>query len=436
MTSSSVLDDCGLTEAQLLAYATPKLDVNGAFHHSKSISEASTEAVAKLILQDAREHDAFINEGGFHNHIIHAVLAQYSFGASAAHLESWYAKHASDTRPATKSPNDFDWGSEKCLGNMAYYASYLRFFLKQVHENGVEQTITKFIFQEGEKEHQMLQRFLGGAFHPMIHVGYGVEFGIPLLVAEGLAQTACHGTDATGPFAGVAVADTAVLSKTDDLYSRVETPLGVVRNIRADDLLGDVSLSSVRGGQYESVLRNDEACLRICDYIDSYNLPETKADLGRKVGEMLAFSAAMYGATRTAIKDKKLDFFLMHSLTSSLFMPAFTDVLDHIDALRLVKLKFAVDIAWFVSRKCPDFDLDHYKSVESRSWEELCESAQGRDDEHVPKVIRSLKQAGDYDATFMLGAGDKAMADQVYRGIAELTLEVDGDWDFAAGTST
>jgi hypothetical protein len=31
----------------------------------------------------------------------------------------------------------------------------------------------------------MLSRFLGGFVHPLIHCGYGVEFGLPGLIAEG-----------------------------------------------------------------------------------------------------------------------------------------------------------------------------------------------------------------------------------------------------------
>lgn len=35
------------------------------------------------------------------------------------------------------------------------------------------------------KQPQMLNRFLDGLMHPMIHVGHGLEFGLPGTVAEG-----------------------------------------------------------------------------------------------------------------------------------------------------------------------------------------------------------------------------------------------------------
>ena len=34
-------------------------------------------------------------------------------------------------------------------------------------------------------EPQMLNRFLGGLLHPIIHTGYGAEFGIPGMIVEG-----------------------------------------------------------------------------------------------------------------------------------------------------------------------------------------------------------------------------------------------------------
>jgi hypothetical protein len=47
-----------------------------------------------------------------------------------------------------------------------------------------------FIFSKkynlGEKKPEMLSRFLSGLLHPLIHVGYGAEFGLPGLMVEGI----------------------------------------------------------------------------------------------------------------------------------------------------------------------------------------------------------------------------------------------------------
>jgi Questin oxidase-like len=39
---------------------------------------------------------------------------------------------------------------------------------------------------------QMLTRFISRVVHPLIHAGHGAEFGLPGMMAEGLAQCAVH----------------------------------------------------------------------------------------------------------------------------------------------------------------------------------------------------------------------------------------------------
>lgn len=37
---------------------------------------------------------------------------------------------------------------------------------------------------DDKKQPEMLNRFLSGLLHPMIHAGHGMEFGLPGLVVE------------------------------------------------------------------------------------------------------------------------------------------------------------------------------------------------------------------------------------------------------------
>ena len=75
-----------------------------------------------------------------------------------------------------------------------YFAAYVAFFLKSIETNGVGATLDEYIFSkkynfvEGlgvSSQPAMLVRFLAGVIHPLIHTGYGAEFGIPGIVAEG-----------------------------------------------------------------------------------------------------------------------------------------------------------------------------------------------------------------------------------------------------------
>jgi len=61
------------------------------------------------------------------------------------------------------------------------------FFDGEVAEKGMVKCIEEYCFHR-----EILPRFLAGVFHNIIHVGYGVEFNIPLLVAEGIAMSCLH----------------------------------------------------------------------------------------------------------------------------------------------------------------------------------------------------------------------------------------------------
>ncbi len=51
--------------------------------------------------------------------------------------------------------------------------------------------LDEFVFSpsangENEKLSKAISRFMDNLVHPMIHIGYGLEFGIPGLVVEGM----------------------------------------------------------------------------------------------------------------------------------------------------------------------------------------------------------------------------------------------------------
>lgn len=78
----------------------------------------------------------------------------------------------------------------------SYYNAYLDYFHRVVLEPGatISKILEKYVFsshynvrtpQQGAEQPQMLNRLLEILIHPIIHVGYGAEFGILGLIAEG-----------------------------------------------------------------------------------------------------------------------------------------------------------------------------------------------------------------------------------------------------------
>jgi len=61
------------------------------------------------------------------------------------------------------------------------WTDYFNFFEGIVKEQGITKAFETYAFHP-----EMISRVFGGVFHPIIHIGYGFEFHIPLIVAEGI----------------------------------------------------------------------------------------------------------------------------------------------------------------------------------------------------------------------------------------------------------
>ena len=79
-----------------------------------------------------------------------------------------------------------------------YYKSYLDFFVSEVRRRGSKPVLEGYVFSResnvaaagpNEEPPRMLARFLVESFHPLAHVGYGLEFGLPGLLIEGLSHS-------------------------------------------------------------------------------------------------------------------------------------------------------------------------------------------------------------------------------------------------------
>ena len=75
-----------------------------------------------------------------------------------------------------------------------FYDAYLKFFTEVVLEKGAAATLEEYIFspkanveppKPDQPPMQMVNRLLSGLLHPMIHTGYGAEFGLLGMFAEG-----------------------------------------------------------------------------------------------------------------------------------------------------------------------------------------------------------------------------------------------------------
>jgi hypothetical protein len=78
------------------------------------------------------------------------------------------------------------------LGQEKYYHDFLVYFQQEIDKNGWQGTLHKHVFAETEHADDMLVRMYAGFLHPIIHLGFGIEFQQPAIIAEALAQAAVH----------------------------------------------------------------------------------------------------------------------------------------------------------------------------------------------------------------------------------------------------
>ncbi|KAG8924905.1 hypothetical protein FRC01_010911 [Tulasnella sp. 417] len=141
------------------------------------------------------QHHIFFNDKGFHNHLNAHLLGAYALGCSPEVLSAAYRHHTGHLKPAFRSPGEItenNWMEH--VGKWSYYNAYMHFYASQIEAHGPVKTLEKYVFSreanltpEGNQGPQMLDRFMSGLLHPMIHTGHWAEFGVPGILAEGLA---------------------------------------------------------------------------------------------------------------------------------------------------------------------------------------------------------------------------------------------------------
>ncbi|EON62989.1 hypothetical protein W97_02215 [Coniosporium apollinis CBS 100218] len=361
------------------------------------ITAESAKKASELLQENHEQHHIFFNKDGFHNHIAHHLLTIYALAAPPHIIQYQYDHNKSYQRPAVsledsvmqdmRDPEKFN----KYLGDEKYYHDFLIFFQDEMESKGWENVLNEYLFKGDERADDMLVRMFAGFLHPIIHLGFGVEFHQPAIIAEALAQAAIH-SDWMKPFLigaeKAAKENNVTQSKTlVELLDAIKADEKVAKAPRWDDG------NKLRDG---IVKRVPEEMIK---YASQYVVhPE---ELEEKTAEMT--NAAIYytGAAQHPPHQIKFDFYYMHCTNSSIFFSAFLSApwLSTASKRRLLEWKGRNDLAMYASRRAPDLLLDeitNYKPKEPTAdktdpWGPIFERV-GRheDDGHAAKLVRAL----------------------------------------------
>jgi Questin oxidase-like len=353
--------------------------------------KAESAKMASQILQENHERfHIFFNTDGFHNHIAHHVLTIYALGATKQEIQKAYDMNIDYQRPQYPVDKDVvqDMSDKatfaKYLGQEKYFSAYEAFFQKEIEANGWQAVLNEHVFAHDEHADTMLVRMYAGFLHSIIHLGFGVEFKQPAIIAEALAEAAVH-DDWIGDllFPAERMATEKRSGKTlFELIEDIQANEKIINAPRWEDG------NKIRDGLLARVPEEMVG-------LTSQWLVKAE-EVEKKTAEMISAAAYFTGAAQNPPKQVKFDFYFMHSINASIFFSTFLkqDWLSTSNKIRLLEWKGRLDLALYASRKSPKLminEITDYSPKQAGDWNGIFKRAnRHEDDGHAAKFIRAL----------------------------------------------
>lgn len=376
------------------------------------IPSGSLEECNRLLQRNHEEHHMFFRDTAGHNHIVHSLLTILALGASPQELQDRY----DDGVPIQRAIPDVDNALlEKLadaetfhdtLGQIKEYHTFLEFFKRKIADKGWKEVVQEYVFARTKIADTMLARMYEGAYHPIIHLGLGIEFQQASVVAEALAQAAAHDNSNIGTLFLNAESEAAIAYPT----AKPKPMIQLIHEVRANDTIRNAPQWSDFGNKMRDgvIGRAGEAMQSLAA---QFRIRKDERELERRTAEMISTCAYFAGAAQREGRKRKIDFFYMHNVTSSIFFTVLIrqDWIKLEDRVRLVEWKARLDLAWYAVSGSAPLDgnaISNYSNPESDElgWTELFRAAsKEHDDGHAVKFIRALKNGEDVARDFEQG---------------------------------
>lgn len=274
---------------------------------------------------------------------------------------------------------------------------------------------------------RMLSRLVGGAVHPLIHLGYACELWSSssddeqqpdetarLILVEALAMQ-CTTRDAFAPvFESLEPLEKIIVSNSmdtsDENNNSSNRVLDILKLMQSDEALADVPTKDNPNKVDYTISRTDV----MAKYYNMLFPPiasaeTTTADDSSSVVQTvfedlyIAAVAICFGSISTDTKkEPRLDFFLAHILTSAVALRQVLPYVSAANGIALCRAHFVATLVWYRARGHPTLDLQNLaKQPVTRTWEE-CETKIRENpsmEVHVLKVFRAL-QLGKSEASW------------------------------------
>ncbi|KAK0653539.1 Oxidoreductase AflY [Lasiodiplodia hormozganensis] len=385
---------------------------NAGFYHVPNIDEEATRKANELLQANHDRFHIFFNDRGFHNHTAHYLLSAYALGATAEELQRMNDSQVTMQVPrqpqVDRIPKDLSDPTTfiECMSKPEFFHDYVLFFEAEVDKKGVGPVVREYLLSDTPIAKEMLPRLYASFLHPLIHLGFGLEFDQPAITVEGLAQTAVHQNEVASVLLAAAEQSTTTPSRPMlDLIHEVHRSgigqhpcWGNGATIPDSPLLAAPAELAAIAGAWQ-VDPDDE--------------------LEAKTAEMVSVCAYFTAAAQRPPKKVKLDFFFMHNVNCSIFMSAMLALpwLRREEKARLLEWKGRCDIIAYANRGAPALDVKEivgYVPKVPGGWMDIFRRVNDFDDDsHLTKLVRAL------------AAGERFC--KPYEGVDDARFPVRGD---------
>ncbi|KAF2201580.1 hypothetical protein GQ43DRAFT_455687 [Delitschia confertaspora ATCC 74209] len=362
----------------------------------------SLEQANKLLQKNHDDFHIFWRDINGHNHMAHALLTHFALGASPAELQRAFDDNKAVQRAAppldeevVKKLTDGETFFKK-LNQTDQYTNYLVFFEREIEKKGWREVLQEYCFSGTRNADQLLALLYEGAYHPIIHLGLGVEFEQPSIIAEGLAQAATHSSVGIDDF--LFASEKEAVAAAADPASSEKHLVELIQAVRGNDRIRYAARwTDITRKVQDGVL--GRAGKEIASLASHYRVKPQIEDIERKCAEMISCCAYMAGACQRPGKARKIDFFHMHNVTSSIFLTVFVRQpwISLETKARLVAWKGRLDLVWYAGSGAAELRLEDVKDYKGSpsgdwTWAELYKHVNStHDDGHVAKFVRALK---------------------------------------------
>ncbi|KAG6356660.1 hypothetical protein INS49_014534 [Diaporthe citri] len=344
-------------------------------------TDGVAKKVTELLQKDLDVFHVYFNDRGFHNHIVHHLLALYGTGADAEAIQHGFDGNTGYQLPAKPTHKDVvedlqTWShASKYLGRGQHYPDFLAFFQREIEQKGWEAVVTEYLLSGSEAAEDLFVRLYAGVLHPLIQLMYAMEWAQPAIVAEALAQTCVHHDNLKKElFAAENMANEAHGRAP---AARMPSIASLLREVRDQPKLGKELANEARYNLHDTIFkRAGDEMLEILSKVKVR--PDEVEERTAEMFDANMFMAA--GASFRPNKVNKFDFFLIEGRTDSLRMASHHPNSAPISVTfnsqswipaetkaRLLEWKIRYDLLEYAAGGVPELSLDQIKAYQPKN---------------------------------------------------------------------